>query len=63
VSIKHAQGTSEKKIRRRFFFFLQKQRSKHILLLMVETLLLLFRDPCPALADSLAGPARNQSIG
>ena len=52
VTIKHAQGTSEKKIRRRFFFFLQKQRSKHILLLILETLLL----PISGLMALLPGP-------
>jgi hypothetical protein len=52
VSIKHARGTPEKKIRRRFFFFLQKQRSKHILLLVVETVLL----PISGLMALLPGP-------
>jgi hypothetical protein len=52
VTIQHAQGTSEKKIRRRFFFFLQKQRSKHILLLILETLLL----PISGLMALLPGP-------
>jgi hypothetical protein len=52
VTIKHADGTSEKKIRRRFFFFLQKQRSKHILLLVLEALLL----PISGLMALLPGP-------
>ena len=52
VSIKHAQGTSDKKIRRRFFFFLQKQRSKHLLLLIIEAVLL----PISGLMALLPGP-------
>ena len=52
VTIKHARGTSERKIRRRFFFFLQKQRSKHIVLLILETLLL----PVSGLMALLPGP-------
>jgi len=52
VTITHAQGSSEKKIRRRFFFFLQKQRSKHIMLLIIETLLL----PISGLMALLPGP-------
>ncbi len=52
VSIKHARGTPEKKIRRRFFFFLQKQRSKHILLLIIEAVLL----PVSGLMALLPGP-------
>ncbi len=52
VSIKHARGISDKKIRRRFFFFLQKQRSKHILLLIIEAVLL----PISGLMALLPGP-------
>jgi hypothetical protein len=52
VSIKHARGTPEKKIRRRFFFFLQKQRSMHILLLILEAVLL----PISGLMALLPGP-------
>ncbi len=52
VSIKHARGIPDKKIRRRFFFFLQKQRSKHILLLIIEAVLL----PISGLMALLPGP-------
>jgi len=52
ISINHAQGSPDKKIRRRFFFFLQKQRSKHILLLIIEAVLL----PISGLMALLPGP-------